>query len=693
MILWDKTEQKFGLTEETVRKYHRVVVECDGCHTELDRIFSSYKQKVKKRGIFLCHPCSTKSDDFKKGCADRTKTKWKSAEYKAHVLSAVTSAEYRQKKSQESTDRWANDDFRNKMMTPEARAKRVEASSATAKRKWDDPIYRAKLIKRIRERQIKQWENPEYRLKMSSRQRLITKQLWESGVFSDCFGEEFVAKMTGINKEILSRPEVLIKLSAASKVLWQNEQFREMMKDKAIERNSDPEFIKRMSEIAKEVMSRPGVKQKIALASERNWKKLDYRKSVIDGISKHWTTNNRNNVSKLMLRLWENTEYRNHIVAIIRKNMQDPIILAKLATSSKASWEDPKFRHMMINIMRARWCDPEYRMAVVSGLKTAWENPVYREHMAEVRRNQPKVSSQQEILYSILTDLGVKYYREYNDRPDDIECSIGYYSADCVIPRGKNKPALVIECQGDYWHSLPKRISRDKSKATHIGNLPDQYELKYFWEHEFLCQNKIVETLKYWLGITDIDTVDYDLKDLDIRLAPAKDYKLLLGKYHYLPNAGRGGIAYGAYLNDELVAVCVFSPMVRQNIDTLEYNPKESRELSRLCIHPKYRKKNLASYFVSRCLKLLDPQYKLVISYCDTTFNHNGATYKACNFEEAGSVPPDYWYVDSAGYIMFKRTLYGHAIKMKLTEAEFAEKLGYNKVWGLEKLKFVYRRI
>ena len=198
--------------------------------------------------------------------------------------------------------------------------------------------------------------------------------------------------------------------------------------------------------------------------------------------------------------------------------------------------------------------------------------------------------------------------------------------------------------------------------------------------------------MKYWLGITDIDTVDYDLKDLDIRLAPAKDYKLLLGKYHYLPNAGRGGIAYGAYLNDELVAVCVFSPMVRQNIDTLEYNPKESRELSRLCIHPKYRKKNLASYFVSRCLKLLDPQYKLVISYCDTTFNHNGATYKACNFEEAGSVPPDYWYVDSAGYIMFKRTLYGHAIKMKLTEAEFAEKLGYNKVWGLEKLKFVYRR-
>ena len=424
-------------------------------------------------------------------------------------------------------------------------------------------------------------------------------------------------------------------------------------------------------------------------------------------------------------------EYREKMASTSRAKWNDPEYREKMATALKAKWNNPEYRKKMIDVGRSNWdnkeyrykmlqlyaspeykakiakmrSDPEYcrmmseiyassefRQKLISSGKARWLNPEYREHMAEVRRNQPKVSSQQEILYSILTDLGVKYYREYNDRPDDIECSIGYYSADCVIPRGKNKPALVIECQGDYWHLLPKRVAIDKAKATHIGNLPDQYELKYFWEHEFLCKDKIVGTLKYWLGLDKISIIDYDLNDLKIRLIPTKDCKLLLGKYHYLPNAGRGGIVYGAYLGDELIVVCVFSPMVRQNIDTLEYNPKESRELSRLCIHPKYRQKNLASYFVSRCLKLLDVKYKLVISYCDTTFNHNGAIYKACNFEEAGSVPPDYWYVDNAGYIMFKRTLYSHAVNLKLTESEFAEKYGYNKVWGLEKLKFVFRR-
>ena len=179
-------------------------------------------------------------------------------------------------------------------------------------------------------------------------------------------------------------------------------------------------------------------------------------------------------------------------------------------------------------------------------------------------------------------------------------------------------------------------------------------------------------------------------KNVVINKCKAKDYKILLSKYHYLPNAGRGGIACGAYLDDELIAVCVFSPLVRQNIQIKDYSKSEVRELSRLCIHPRYQKKNFGSWFVSRCIKSLNSKFRCIISYCDTTYNHDGALYKACNFVQDKVVKPDYWYVSEDKWIMHKKTLYNHARSLKMNEKEFAENNGYSKVQGKEKLRFLY---
>jgi GNAT superfamily N-acetyltransferase len=301
-----------------------------------------------------------------------------------------------------------------------------------------------------------------------------------------------------------------------------------------------------------------------------------------------------------------------------------------------------------------------------------------------------RVSSIQDILYSILDDLDVEYHREYEDRDNDPQTVIGPYNFDCVIPRD-GRPDLIIECNGDYWHSLPRTVSLDASKASYIANYYSGiYELKYLWEHEFQCKDRIHELVKYWLGKSAIDCIDFDFRDVVVAPSEAREYKLLLSKYHYLHNAGRGGTAYGAYLGDELIAACVFSPMVRQN---LPWDNETARELSRLCIHPRYQKKNFASWFVSRCLKKLPSQYSTIISYCDTTFNHDGSVYKACNFVPDGEVPPDYWYVSEDGWVMHKKTLYSKAVQMKLTEKEYAERFGYKRVFGSKKLRFLYKRV
>lgn len=381
---------------------------------------------------------------------------------------------------------------------------------------------------------------------------------------------------------------------------------------------------------------------------------------------------------------WEDQSYREKITESSKS--VDEKTRQRISQSTKIGWENGRYD----GVIQKRWEDESYRQKIVEHSKKLWDDESFRSQMARASALRPKVSSIQHILYSILDDLGIKYFREYNNQDDDPQVIIGPYNFDCLVPR-EGLPDLLIECQGDYWHSIDENRIRDKQKASYIENhFSTQYELKYLWEHEFYCKDRIAELLLYWTGATKQYVCDFSFKNVDIRIALAKDYKLLLSKYHYLPNAGRGGIAYGAYLNNEIIAVCVFSPLVRQN---LPWDPQSSRELSRLCIHPRYQKKNFASWFVSRCIRYLNKKYKYIISYCDTTFNHNGAIYKACNFRFDGDVKPDYWYADEHGWVMHKKTLYNHARSLGVTESEFAKEHQYKKIYGKKKLRFIYERL
>jgi len=412
------------------------------------------------------------------------------------------------------------------------------------------------------------------------------------------------------------------------------------------------------------------------------------------------------NLSKSTKASWNDPEYRRHISKCSRSNKNNK----KLSKSSSLLWKDESYRQKAISAIRSRWANESYRNKLCDHLEKArnsiehkkavraacatpefrekmrsiWTDPEYRQAMAKINANRPKVSNIQELLYSMLDDMGIKYYREYNDRIDDSETTIGPYHFDCVIPR-PGKPTLLIECQGDYWHSRKETITKDSQKAAYIeNNFSGEYEIKYIWEHEFYELDRLRSLLNYWVE-KDLEVIDFDLNSVEIRKCNASEYRPLLMKFHYLANAGRGGLAYGAYLHDTLIAVCVFSPMVRQNI---KENNKDTRELSRLCIHPKYQKRNLASWFISRSIKMLPCRYKRIIAFSDTTYNHTGTIYKACGFKLVDTLKPDYWYRKNNGWVMHKKTLYNRARVMGMTENQFAEQYGYVKIWGKEKLKF-----
>jgi len=491
--------------------------------------------------------------------------------------------------------------------------------------------------------------------------------------------------------------------TAGTAALLKSETFREKQKlaTKKSMKNVD------VSSILKERYKDPAAREKIRKASTKAWQNkelralhlLIMRSSAIrvlcsDGTKAAWKTEEykekmrlshlslRQHMSECGKQLWKSVEYREKIAAY----WNDPEFLKKHAKAvsaiSKELWKNETYRNRVSSAVRAALATPEAKARLSQNSKLVWERHDYRKKLAIARAAQlGRTSSIQKMLYEFLDNFDIPYFKEGE------QTRIGYFVFDCLIPNIGHKN-LLIECQGDYWHSLSNAERNDKAKFTYIERYFPEYEIMYVWEHEFYCKDRVLDRLKLKLGL-NIETKEFNFSDLIIEEANADEVKGFLDRYHYI-GKGRGGRAIGAYLDGALIAVVIFSPPLRQNTaGQFGLQDGEVRELSRLCIHPSYHKDNFATWLISRTLRFID--CKLIIAYADTTVGHTGTIYKASNFELHHTVPADYWYIDPKGYVMHKRTLYGRARSLQMTEYEFAEKYGYIKKYGGEKLCFIKR--
>lgn len=373
--------------------------------------------------------------------------------------------------------------------------------------------------------------------------------------------------------------------------------------------------------------------------------------------------------------LWENQEYKDKITqASIKANTTQDYKLAQ-SIRTKSCWLSEQYRQNISDKITKIMADPAIKSNISAKLRAKWTDEQYR-NIIIANLGRQKISSLQIKLYEYLDDLNVSYHKEGK------ETIIGHYSFDCLIPHQPR--SILIECQGNYWHSLPKSIRNDKSKFTYINKYFPEYEIMYIWEHEFHTKDRVLDRLKLKLGKT-LETINFEFSDLKFNNISRQLSNNFLSNYHYLTSSN-GGKDHGLWLDETLIAVARFSPLSRQNI-AHQFKPG-AVELSRLCVHPSYHKKNLLSWWLSKLVKL----YSAVVSYADTTVGHTGAVYKASNFKLHHTVNPDYWYVDVDGYVMHKKTLYNRAVNLKLTESEYATQYSYSKKYGGHKLCFVYER-
>lgn len=119
-------------------------------------------------------------------------------------------------------------------------------------------------------------------------------------------------------------------------------------------------------------------------------------------------------------------------------------------------------------------------------------NPDYKRkklaHLLKGRMKQGGKSSKiEEIMYRALSKKGIEVRRQYP--------IAGRYLADFCIPSMK----VIIECDGDYWHSLPEISERDKKRDLYLKK--DGWKVLHFFEREIRedassCVDKILLQLR-----------------------------------------------------------------------------------------------------------------------------------------------------------------------------------------------------
>lgn len=117
----------------------------------------------------------------------------------------------------------------------------------------------------------------------------------------------------------------------------------------------------------------------------------------------------------------------------------------------------------------------------------------------------------------------------------------------------------------------------------------------------------------------------------------SKEALAFLMPLHYANRKPSISYSFGWFSEDKLVAVCTFGKPASPPLCKGVCGPENSGyvyELNRLCRNDEFE--GQLSRFVSSCLRSLKKENLIIVSYSDTSMNHNGYIYQACNFLYTG---------------------------------------------------------
>ena len=163
-----------------------------------------------------------------------------------------------------------------------------------------------------------------------------------------------------------------------------------------------------------------------------------------------------------------------------------------------------------------------------------------------------------------------------------------------------------------------------------------------------------------------------------VRAIPSEQTYEWLLKKHYAHRIPSISYAFGLYDKDNILqGVCCFGTPASSTLLTGicgKLYADKVLELNRLVLNENCPP-NSASYFVSRCLKLL-PLPKIIVSYADSGQGHIGYVYQACNFIYTG-LSSKFLDPKVKGLENQHHATYAHGLTNTQLKEKFGDKLYY----------------
>ena len=202
-------------------------------------------------------------------------------------------------------------------------------------------------------------------------------------------------------------------------------------------------------------------------------------------MSQTWTKESRNKASESAKKRWAK-------MSLDKKN--------KILDKTRAGWAGKKHTEesrRKIREARAKQnqvFDDKAKKNMSEAQKRYWASLSPEEHKrkVDIYRNAPKnmtenTSIEREVKRQLI-ELGVKFEQS---KPVYSKRLVRMFYFDFYLPEYK----LIVECNGDYWHNLPRRIKRDNDLQWTVDQSNNR-NIVWLWEHEInVNKNLVKETL------------------------------------------------------------------------------------------------------------------------------------------------------------------------------------------------------
>ena len=427
--------------------------------------------------IVCCIKCRR---GFKKIRSFHSHYMWENPEVRKKISSKSTelfkSAEFRKKRSGQVKADWNN---------PE-RKKNFEKGLINGRLKLAKLRGDEDCRKEIGIKTKQNWKNSEYRKKVTD----ATKLRWQN--------PEYKEKISNALKKTYTEEEYKNKVNAY------NKKRREKWKhEKELKSEEMSEYLK-YNDLACCVKCRKGFKKihgirghySMAHVFKNNENIIEKRKQTQSAVSKdRWKNPEyRNKMSKMSKEKWKSVEHRNKMTKIMKEALKNPELRKKFSENTKKLWQNPKHKEAMRAKLKitttANWQNPEFRNKAVEATRKNWKNPEYVKRIMKGFSIKPNKSEQS--LEQILNDLYPSEWKFVGDG----EVVIGGFCPDFINCNGKK---LIVEFDGDYWHSSEKVKEKDRRKLAKYKELG--FDTLVIKENEFKndkegTKNRIVEFVK-----------------------------------------------------------------------------------------------------------------------------------------------------------------------------------------------------